>query len=393
MTNVRIDSLDKCQKTHIFILRISYFYRMKKHLLFILLILLLMSCKSTTVGSTNDLKIHFLDDYIVEADRTLDGTKIGGLSGIDFHNGDYFIVSDDPSTPRFYKAEIELDDDSIHKINFTEVIRLDTEDDTLKEQHLDLESIVYNPADSSLVVTSEGSVNNAKDPGVFKISPKGEFLEAFKIPDYFNADSPKEPRNNGLFEGLAASYDGKGYWVATELPLKTDGPKPKLYSTKSPVRITYYDKETKQATRQFPYRLGRIRKIPWLYFAVNGVTDLLEYAPDKFLIIERGFAAGNGQSSNTIRLYDVDASLGTNTLNRNNLRVSFYNPAQKELLYDFKWAEKYLDQGIIDNIEGITFGPVLPNGNQSIILISDNNFNSIGKQLNQFILMEIKVID
>ncbi len=82
--------------------------------------------------------------------------------------------------------------------------------------------------------------------------------------------------------------------------------------------------------------------------------------------------------------------MATNTLDMNNLRVSFNNPAKKTLLYDFKWAKDFLSQEIIDNIEGITFGPTLPNGNQSIILISDNNFNSLGKQLNQVILMEYK---
>ena len=39
----------------------------------------------------------------------------------------------------------------------------------------------------------------------------------------------------------------------------------------------------------------------------------------------------------------------------------------------------------------ITFGPDLPNGNKSLILISDNNFNSMGPQVNQVILMEFQL--
>lgn len=127
-----------------------------------------------------------------------------------------------------------------------------------------------------------------------------------------------------------------------------------------------------------------------MYFAVNGVTDLLEYAPDRFLILERGFASGHGSNGNTVRIYDVDARLGTNTLNRNNLKVTFYNPAKKELVFDLKKVRKHLDKKIIDNIEGITFGPDLPNGNKSIILVSDNNFNTLAPQLNQIILLEFK---
>jgi hypothetical protein len=59
------------------------------------------------------------------------------------------------------------------------------------------------------------------------------------------------------------------------------------------------------------------------------------------------------------------------------------------LVFNFNDVKQQLTQGIIDNIEGITFGPKLPNGNQSLLLVSDNNFQAFGLQLNQFILMEI----
>src|SRR5690606_355756 len=137
-------------------------------------------------------------------------------------------------------------------------------------------------------------------------------------------ESKTEPRNNGSLEGLATSFDEQGLWAAMELPLTADGPKPKLIRTKSPVRITYFDKKSKKATKQFSYLLEPIAKIPWLYFAVNGVTDLVEYAPDKFLILERGFASGHGSNGNTVRLFDVDASLATNTLENDNLKYNFH---------------------------------------------------------------------
>jgi hypothetical protein len=42
----------------------------------------------------------------------------------------------------------------------------------------------------------------------------------------------------------------------------------------------------------------------------------------------------------------------------------------------------------IDNIEGVTFGPTLPNGNKTLIFVSDNNFNPLEKT--QFLLFEIR---
>lgn len=359
-----------------------------KSIILLGVLLVTIGCKSSRVGSTENVQLRFLDDYVIPADLEIGDTEVGGLSDIDFHKGSYFLVSDDPVEPRFYKAQIDLEGEKISDINIEEVVKIDQKDKALRSAHLDLEGILFNAEEETFYFSSEGAINKGKDPMLFETDTTGSFLESFEVPENLLAESVKEPRNNGSFEGLARAYDGQGIWAAMELPLVTDGPKPKLIRTKSPVRITYFDKETGEAIKQFPYRLEPIAKIPWLYFAVNGVTDLLEYEPDKFLVIERGFASGHGMKGNTVRIFDVDANLGTNTLDRDNLRVTFYNPAEKELLYDFKWAKKYLDQKVIDNIEGVTFGPVLPNGNKTLILISDNNFNSIGKQLNQVILME-----
>lgn len=366
---------------------------MKKNLLFIFLCLSLIACKSSRTGATDNLQVRLLDDYEIARDLKVAGTDVGGLSGIDFHDGNFYLVSDHPGNPRIYKADIQLKGHSIDTISFSEVMELKKTAPKLEEMYLDLEGIRYNAEEGHFVLSSEGSISKEKDPAIFRISSEGSLLDTFPIPDNFRAQSEKGPRNNGTFEGLAEGFNKEGYWVAMELPLKTDGPKPKLIRTKSPVRITYYDKTTKEATKQFPYRLEPIAKIPWLYFAVNGVTDLLEYAPDKFLVVERGFAAGHGSKGNTVRIYDVDATLATNTIDRNNLRVTFYNPAKKKLVYDFKWAKKFLNEEFIDNIEGITFGPTLSNGNRSLLLISDNNFNSIGRQLNQVILMELQLND
>lgn len=366
---------------------------MKRIIPLIIVALLLMSCKSTRTGSTRNLEVRLLDDHIIPEDIELDGKFVGGLSGIDYHDGEFYMVSDDSRNPRFYKAEIRLDKERIDTIVFSEVISVDESAEQLKYHHLDLEGIQYDPRDGSFILSSEGNIREGRDPAVFSVSGNGKFQQYFSIPTSFMAESEQKPRNNGTLEGLTHSFDKKGVWAAMEFPLGMDGPKAKLYPTRSPVRITRLDKETGEPTRQFAYLLERGVKIPWLYFAVNGVTDLLEYAPDKFLVVERNWASGHGSKGYTIRIFDVDITLATNILNRNNLRVSFYNPAKKELVYDLKWARKYLSQEVIDNIEGITFGPTLPNGNQSLILVSDNNFNKLGKQYNQVILMELNLKD
>jgi hypothetical protein len=46
------------------------------------------------------------------------------------------------------------------------------------------------------------------------------------------------------------------------------------------------------------------------------------------------------------------------------------------------------DLGIYtDNIEGVTFGPLLPNGHKTLLFIADNNFNPFEKA--QILLFEV----
>ena len=62
---------------------------------------------------------------------------------------------------------------------------------------------------------------------------------------------------------------------------------------------------------------------------------------------------------------------------------------KKTLILDFDSIRPQLTKGIIDNIEGITFGKKLANGNQTLVFISDNNFNMFGTQLSQIIVFEL----
>ena len=57
-------------------------------------------------------------------------------------------------------------------------------------------------------------------------------------------------------------------------------------------------------------------------------------------------------------------------------------PAAKSLLLNMD------DLGIYtDNIEGVTFGPVLPNGHKTLLFIADNNFSAAQKE--QVLLFEL----
>ncbi len=355
-----------------------------KRIIFLFCCLLIIGCKSVSLTNSNEIKLIFLDEFVLPADLTFEGDLVGGLSGIDYHNGKYFLVCDDASNPRYYEANIDINKRKILSVDVQKVVRIKD-----AEHYLDLESIRFDAKTNQILLTSEGHINRKKNPRFFSVNSNGNVDNTFKIPSAFYASSKQKPRHNGTLEGLSNSINGKGYWIAMELPLEADGPEPKITETISPVRITYIDTSSKKPEKQFAYNLDLITKPPKGNFAVNGLTEILEYKEDKFLVIERSYSSGLGNQSNTIKIFKIAASKASNTLAVNSLLNSNYRPATKELLFDFESVRNQLTDKTIDNIEGISFGPILSNGNKSLLLIADNNFNKIGKQLNQFILMEI----
>ncbi|MBT8385257.1 MAG: esterase-like activity of phytase family protein, partial [Bacteroidia bacterium] len=217
----------------------------------------------------------------------------------------------------------------------------------------------------------------------------GAVKKYFNIPKHFKSSSIQKPRHNGTLEGLTIGFDNKGFWIAMELPLEADGVEPALVITNSPVRITYIDEESNLPTKAFAYQLGLIAKAPKGNFAVNGLTDILMYEKDKFYVVERSYSSGLGNQGNTVKIFNVDASKATNIFDFDTLKEGSYIPAKKELLFDFESIKDSLTEKSIDNIEGISFGPSLANKNKTLLLVADNNFNKLGPQKNQFILLEI----
>ena len=357
----------------------------------LIFLMLLAGCKkeNTTVAqpmTSAGVQLKFLDEYVLPNNITVNGTLVGGLSGIDFKNGTYYIACDDAENPRFYKADINIVSDKITDVNITEVVTIENTD-----EHLDLESILFDTTSLKVLLASEGSINGGKDPLLISVNRQGSGIEKFEVPAYYKADSEQKPIHNGVFEGLADSFDTNGYWLATELPLESDGIPPTATEANSPVRCTYFNKQTKQPESQFAYLLDKIARPPQppTGFAVNGLTDILAYAPNKFFVIERSFSSGNANQSVSIKIYDVDNNEATNTLAELSLGTTAFTPAKKELVFNFDNVRGQLTNGIIDNVEGICFGPILSNGNPSVILIVDNDFNQQGNRLNQFLLLEL----
>jgi hypothetical protein len=99
------------------------------------------------------------------------------------------------------------------------------------------------------------------------------------------------------------------------------------------------------------------------------------------LSLERSFSVGVPGTGNTIKLFQV-AIPGADDVNGVDSIGGTLNqiqPVEKSLLLDLDTL------GIpLDNIEGMTLGPTLPDGRRSLVLVSDNNFAAT--QFTQFLL-------
>ncbi len=341
-------------------------------------------------GCTKSIQFRFLDEYVITDSIKVNNETINGVSGIDYHNGKYYMIIDDYDDPRIIICQLHINNFKIKDINPLSIIRIqkDSTNLFLKNKAFDLESLFVDK-EGKFNLVSEGNIKKGKEPSIFIVDSLGKFEKEIDAPSYFYK-SKGSPRHNGIFEGSCRSFEKTGFWVINELPLKGDGEVPIYFSTNSDVRITYFDHASAMATRQYVYQLGPVGKTVKGEMNMNGATAILEYKKDVFFVIERSYQSGYGSHGNTVKIFKATVEEeSTNTLAVPSLKGAQYLPLKKELLFDFDTVKNKLTENIIDNIEGVTLGPTLSNGNKSLILVSDNNFQKFGKQLNQVILLEI----
>ncbi len=344
------------------------------------------------IGGINKKELKYIDEYVIPDGTMYEGTLVGGLSSIDYAEDIWYLIADDPADARFYKANIQYDENGFSGLDLTKVVKLqDANGQAFAPGTVDPEAIRF--ANGKVVWTSEGNINNGVNPFVRTATFGGMYLEEANLPSRYavSADETKGPRQNGTFEGISLSYDASGYWVTMELPLRQDGPAPTTQDTDSPVRIAYIDAASNTFGKEFAYELDPVVRpaANGSTFELNGVVELLQYDDYKFLFLERSFSTGYDDGGNNVKIYDVDISNATDISGMDALVGAEYTPATKTLLFDFEDIRDQLTDGVVDNIEGIAFGPDFANGNKSVVLVADNNFSAFGPQLNQFVLFEL----
>ncbi|MBQ4811464.1 hypothetical protein A7985_11375 [Pseudoalteromonas luteoviolacea] len=334
------------------------------------------------------MQLAFLDEFIIPANLHVNGDEVGGLSSIEYVDSKYLLIADDADKPRYFQASIDIEKKQITQVKFEKSHALVNKG--AKSGFVDPESLRAIPNSKDIVWCSEGSVKYQQAPAIYLQSSDG--LSSFKLPKMFDISDNAGPRHNAVFEGLTLAISGKGIWASMEGALKQDGEEANIKHG-AMVRISHFDFATKQLDKQFAYYLEPLVKRPEAKadaFRTTGLVEILQVNEHQFLTMERSYTSGLKDGGNSVSIYLIDIEKATDIKTMASLKNQQYRPAEKTLVLDMETVKAQLGSQHIDNLEGMTFGPKLANGNQSLLMVSDNNFNVHGKQLSQVLLFEVK---
>ncbi len=259
-----------------------------------------------------------------------------------------------------------------------------------------------NPADN-LRIDPEGIrvgfngevyISDEYGPVVYRFDQSGQGTASFNVPDYYTIANPNslaatensnaivpfdsDPRrvtNRGM-ESLALSPDGDKLFGFMQNSLQQEGG-----TTGNRVRILQWDTANPSGTPQeFVYLLEPGNRVVSEFVAIND---------HEFLVVERDQLGGTAAAFK--RIYKIDLTGATNVAGVADLDlVAAPTPVQKELFLDMiagtgieagSFAQfKDLLSNTTDfdlfpeKIEGIAFGPTLPDGRLLLLITNDNDF-------------------
>lgn len=368
---------------------------------FVLAFIFLAQIAASGQGNKSIALLKLIGHYDYPHGRFFRNTVVGGLSGIDYDPGNdlYYLICDDRSernVARYYTARIAVSEKGIDTVIFTDFKPLL---DSMGRPYPgarenrwrtpDPESIRYNRVTQEVVWSSEGERDIGKDtvlidPVIQVAGADNKYRSTYQLPANLRMQAVEAgPRQNGVLESLTFSDDFTALYTCLEEPLFEDGPRPTTEETQSWVRIYKFDAKRQINTAQYAYKLEKVARpaSPPAAFKVNGVSEILYIGPGKLLTVERSFSTGS--LALVIKVFLTDLSKAENIAANTSLsKTPPKQPAVKKQILDMSKLNIF-----IDNIEGVTFGPMLPNGHQTLLFVADDNFKFFEK--NQFLLFEV----
>jgi len=372
-------------------------YRSLGLILLSCLLLWLSACSLPQVKAEDriflPLSLEFLGEYRLPGDLTVADTAVGGLSALAYDRARnlLYALADDSGhsggAARFYTLKLELDQDAhLQQVTVTDATRLKNQRGApYPPDGINPEGVALAP-DQALWVASEGLTRLGVPPllGAFNLQT-GTLQQALPIPDAYLPDASGAAQQRGIadnlgFESLTLNPEGDRLFTATETALLQD-----YAASDGEIRsrfLHYWVGEPEPVL--IAEHLYRVESAP-AGTLINGLVELAALdSGGHFLSLERAYTplAGGGYSAQLFQL----ATGGATDISRiASLKgpLSGIQPIRKRLLLDL--GELNIP---LENLEGMTLGPRLPDGSQSLLLVSDNNFDA--NRPSQFLLFRLQ---
>ena len=232
-------------------------------------------------------------------------------------------------------------------------------------------------------VSREGTlwVSDEYGPWIDEFSMDGLHLRRIAPPEKFRIAKPDgdpeqelPPRNvagrqpNRGLEGLAISPSGERLYAILQSPLiqdgALDGENERMGRNIRVLEVTI----ATGATREFVYPLNS---------AAFGVSEIVAYSETGLLVLERDGRTGLSAKFRSVFAVEVSSATdvsGIAALPAVELPAEIKPLAKRKLVDFMDRAHKLAGPEMPEKIEGLAFGPDLPDGRRLLVVTSDNDF-------------------
>jgi len=341
-----------------------------------------------------DFSLELVDQITIPKEKFQD-TLMGGLSAIAYNRelDVFYVLSDDRgkrSPARYYtfKLEVEQQQQQLKIASFEPqnvTILFDEEGKKYKKGKIDPEGLAISPR-NTVYISSEGNPSKDVKPFIAEYELlTGKKLSELPMPQRYLTDEKSQGiQDNSAFESLTINRTGLPedpfrIFTATEAALLQD--ESFEGEEQSRIRFLHYVVNPVGEPIIVSEYLYLLDPTP-VEVISSGLTELLALPTEGyFLSLERSY----GFMGAGAKIFQVVVGNATDTSNIRSLRgdLGQIQPLRKELLLDLQYLDIYLD-----NLEGMSIGPRLPDGSKSLLLISDDNFSD--EQVSQLLLFRLK---
>ncbi|QUQ63563.1 esterase-like activity of phytase family protein [Kutzneria sp. CA-103260] len=308
------------------------------------------------------LSFHVLGEVGIPG-LTVNGATFGGLSGVDFDaaSNTWRAISDDRSDhgpARFYSLSLGVTQSAMTASVQSGMVPLLRKDgtpyppsatagpDTVQPQ-----AIRYDPTTKNVFWAEAGENTSTLtvDPSLREASATGQFVAQLPASNRLKSTVTGGIQPGKGLSGLTFSTNNALAVSTVAAPLLQDGT--------GVTRITGQSRALNwNIVWQYTYQLDALTG--------DQVVDILAVDTTHYLVLERA-------DNNNVRLYEIDVTGATNVAGVSALAGATFTPVSKKLVLDFA------SLGLCEPaaFSGLTWGPVLPNGQRTLVFVSDNGFD------------------